>query len=149
MNTNYILGLIGALILFFASCERADETIDIQPINNIFGAWQVSAYVDDVPVSGAFQIDILKSASQGADSVSITEKGFDFWNFSVNAAHSIVKGSFSTDLSVCQKSEDETIGIKIDNGKVIGTDSLYLEMKFEDDILPFGTTYQLKGHRLN
>lgn len=40
------------------------------------------------------------------------------------------------------------VGVKITDGKVIGADSLYFEIEFEDDETPFGTTYEIKGSRL-
>ena len=40
-------------------------------------------------------------------------------------------------------------GIKVFNGKIIDSDSIYLEIQFEDDETPYGNTYQLKGYRVN
>lgn len=146
MNKNYIFGILGALVLLLISCEREDQKLEVLTATPQ-GQWQVVAYVDDSPVSGSFILDILESASQIADSISISEKGNDFWNFAVNAKYNTYKGTFQTDLSICQKSEDEFIGVKIENGKIIAPDSIYFEIKFEDDVLPFETTYQLKGRK--
>ena len=148
MKTNYILGIISAIILTMVSCNRADERLDINLKNNISGEWQVSAYLNDQIVSEGFQLDISNVGSTGLDSITITESGFDFWNFSVNAAFDLHKGVFYTQLSQCHSS-DENIGIKIENGKIIGSDSIYFEIRFEDDVNPFESVYKVNGKRLN
>ena len=70
-----------------------------------------------------------------------------FWKFQVKAAVSKQEGTFETELSNCELSE-ENIGIKIANGKIVDSDSIYFEIKFEDDETPYGNTYRLKGHRV-
>lgn len=145
MKTNYILSIIGAIILTMVSCDRTDEKLDIISNYNINGEWQVAAYVDNEPVSDDFQIDILKYSS---DSIAINESGFNFWGFSTKAAFAESIGKFQTDLSICLNSEDEEIGISISNGRIIAPDSISFEIKFEDDEIPFGTNYELRGHRL-
>ena len=35
------------------------------------------------------------------------------------------------------------------NGKILGSDSIYLEIQFEDDVTPYQNTYQIKGRRIN
>ena len=149
MKTNYIFTLLGALFLFVVSCERMDESIDINE-KGVIGNWKVAAYVDEELVSDYFQLGVSFTKPGVTDSITITELGevVVFWDFAVNATYTPKKESFETKLSLCQVSEDEVVGVKITDGKVIGADSLYFEIEFEDDETPFGTTYEIKGSRL-
>ena len=150
MKTNYILTIIGAIIMLIVSCERVDDPITITK-KGIVGEWQVAAYIDDEPVSDIFMLNVSMSGTTKSDSIIIKdlEEESIFWDFSVDAAYFAPKGTFETELSQCMVSEDESIGVNIANGKVIGSDSIYFEIKFEDDEIPFGTIYEIKGRRLN
>ncbi len=148
MNTNYILTLIGAIFILFTSCEKSEDIFDA-PQQALSGNWEVMAYINDSAISEKFQIDITKDVSLTSDSIVISEKDGAFWDFSVKAAFNETKGDFGTKLSICNTADDELVGIKVANGRIIGTDSIYLELSFEDDEVPFGTTYKLKGHRIN
>lgn len=150
MNTNYIFALIGAIILLFASCEREDNALNINT-DTIIGEWQVAAYIEDEAVSDAFRLDIAMHSVAKTDSITISELDQEsvFWDFAVNAAFAVRNNTFETKLSLCQVSEDEIIGVNISNGKLVTSDSLYFEIKFEDDEIPFGTTYKIKGRRLD
>ena len=56
------------------------------------------------------------------------------------------ENTFQTQHSVNAVS-GKKIGIKVQNGRIINNDSIYMEVQFEDDETPYGITYQLAGHR--
>ena len=135
--------------VLFASCqEQLTEGLELPAAeNNIAGEWQVKAYIEGKEVSGSFNLT-TSYTSAGTDSITLKDSSLGFWNFQVKAA--VPKGNsiFHSQLSYNEISNYE-IAIKIMNGKVVGTDSIYLEMLFEDDETPFGNTYQIMGRRLN
>ena len=140
----YIFALIIAMIVI-ASCQREDNfTVEQQQeINKVAGKWYLKAYLDDQLIFDS--VNVVISESLG-DSITIKDTINKFWSFKTKAALSDNKSEFQTELSVNENSPFE-IGVKIANGKVINSDSIYLEIQFEDDVTPFGNTYQLKGHR--
>jgi hypothetical protein len=69
-------------------------------------------------------------------------------SFQVKASVDGKSNTFQTKLSTNELVNDFAIGVKIPVGKIIDSDSIYMEMQFEDDITPFGNTYQIKGHRV-
>lgn len=148
MKLKYFYIIISTILFFVISCDSLEDSLELGTKDNLVGEWQVSAYLNDQIVSEGFQLDISNAGSTGLDSITITESGFDFWNFSVNAAFDLHKGVFYTQLSQCHSS-DENIGIKIENGKIIGSDSIYFEIRFEDDVNPFESVYKVNGKRLN
>lgn len=134
------------LLVFLVSCEKEDPALIIPEIQPT-GQWRVIAYIDEAPVSAPFSVEIYGADSDKKDSVVIKESSSDFWSFQAKAAIHPMKGTFETKLSVCEISEPG-IGIKISNGKVINSDSIYFEIQFEDDETPFGIAYQIKGGRV-
>lgn len=147
----YLLGFITLGII--ASCEREAENTSISDntnsVNiNLSGQWEVIAYNDSTTVFGPFRVITLKNASSGNDSITIQDSGVKFWKFQVKALADEKNGTFETKLSTCEMST-EGIGVKISNGKILNSDSIYFEIQFEDDETPYGNTYRLKGHRVN
>ncbi|WP_298653406.1 lipid-binding protein [uncultured Proteiniphilum sp.] len=145
----YLLGLI--ILGVFASCERETESKELTDTANsvkITGQWEVTAYNDSTTIFGPFKVITLKDTSAGNDSITIQDSEVKFWKFQVKAAADEKNGTFETKLSTCEISE-EGIGIKISNGKILNSDSIYFEIQFEDDETPYGKIYQLKGHRIN
>lgn len=145
----YLLGFI--TLGFIASCERETENAGLPDAANsvkITGQWEVAAYNDSTLVYGPFKVITLKDTSAGSDSITIQDSEVKFWKFQVKAAADEKNGTFATKLSTCEISE-EGIGIKISNGKILNSDSIYFEIQFEDDETPYGNTYQLKGNRIN
>ncbi len=130
--------------LLIVSCEKSDH--EVNGIDHqVDGKWNVTAYIDDEPITAPFEIDMNLSSS-GKDTVIIKDVANDFWNFQVKAGVNVVKRTFDTKLSYCEVSE-QGIGIKITNGKILSPDSIYLEIRFEDDEVPYGTNYILKGSK--
>lgn len=145
----YLLGILTLGIV--ASCEREVESaaiIDAPKLVEIAGQWEVNAYNDSIHIYGPFKVITLKESSTGNDSITVQDAEVKFWKFQVKAAVDEKNGTFQTELSECEVSE-ESIGIKISNGKIVSSDSIYFEIQFEDDETPYGNIYQLKGHRLN
>ena len=147
----YLLGLIALGML--ASCERETENASLpDALNsgnvNVTGQWEVTAHNDSVQLSDPFTVLIVSDPAAKNDSITIQDSEVKFWRFQVKAAVNEKDGTFETKLSTCEL-YDENIGIKITNGKIEDSDSIYFEIQFEDDETPYGNTYQLKGHRVN
>lgn len=145
----YIFALILTMIII-ASCEReesfiADDQHVNEPENLLIGNWSVNAYLADQVVFDSINVVITESLG---DSITIKDSINNFWSFQVKAAINDLKNGFQTEESVNENSE-LGIGIKIANGKVIDSDSIYFEISFEDDVTPFGNTYLLQGRRIN
>lgn len=143
-NIFYLLGLI--MLITTVSCEREIESDTVVTPVNITGQWNVNAYNDSIFLYGPFKVITLKDASTGSDSITIQDSGMKFWEFRVKARANETDGTFDTKLSQCEVCE-ENVGIKIFNGKVLNSDSIYFEIQFEDDETPYGITYQIKGRR--
>ncbi|WP_436415278.1 lipid-binding protein [Petrimonas sp.] len=134
---------------FLLSCQHSEKEVSEAPETaiNAVGEWNVSAYLNDSQISKPFTLIILNDISSKADSIILKDISKDFWDFQVKAAIDNTKDVFETKMSNCEVS-DFNIGIKIPNGKIINSDSIYLEIQFEDDVTPYGNTYTLKGHRV-
>ena len=143
----YVLGFLTLGII--ASCEseveNTESTTAAESVR-ISGQWEMTAYNDSVLIFGPFKVITLKDAQ--SDSITIQDTEVKFWKFQTKAFADEKNGTFETELSNCEISE-EGVGIKISNGKILNSDSIYFEIQFEDDETPYGTTYLLKGHRIN
>ena len=147
----FIYIFMAIAMVMIASCEREDiydGMNDGQFINYVPGSWEVKAYLSDTLVFDTFTLFISESPANGLDSIMIQDTINNFWNFQVNAAVDKEGGTFQTKLSNNALISDYSIGVKIPTGKIIQSDSIYMEMQFEDDITPFGNLYQIKGHRV-
>lgn len=146
----YLLGFLTLAIL--VSCEQAVDgneiTDDATKLVKITGQWEVNAYSDSTLVYGPFKIITLKDPSIENDSITVQDSEVKFWKFQVKASVDEKNGTFQTRLSQCEISE-EGIGVIISNGMIVDSDSIYLEIQFEDDETPYGNIYQLKGRRSN
>lgn len=137
------------LILFSIiafSCQR--EIIDTEQAINAsaaIGNWMVTAHVNEMEIYRPFEIEISQNLQNSKDSITITDANQDFWAFQVKALSQ--NDAFRTDGAKSTISSG-AIKINIMNGKVINHDSIYFEIQFEDDEIPFGTTYKLMGSRL-
>lgn len=145
----YFLGVL-VLGLIAYSCERDTESVsftdDINSFNAI-GQWEVTAHNDSAAIFGPFTLLTVNDPEASNDSIIVQDSELKFWNFQVKAALNNENGTFQTELSTCDVCE-EGIGVKIANGKIVNSDSIYLEIQFEDDETPYGNTYQLKGRRV-
>ena len=134
--------MLGAII----SCEdevennaRVSESVDFTR------EWEVTAYNDSTFIYGPFKVTTLANNAEGNDSITIKDSEMNFWKFQVKPLADKKVGTFETQLSVCEWCE-ESIGIKISNGIISESDSIYFEIQFEDDETPYGNTYKIKGY---
>ncbi|SCM58840.1 lipid-binding protein [Petrimonas mucosa] len=135
--------LVAAFLLL--SCEKEAEMIELT--SDLNGEWEVMAYLEDAPIhDGTFPLIITSSFPVKTDSITIRDTSKSFWNFQIKVAANHENGTFETEKSICEIC-DFGIGIKVLNGKVIDSDSICMEIQFEDDETPYGNTYLLKGHR--
>lgn len=131
----------------------------------IAGDWLVTPSVDGAAVGGPFELRVYNS-SIGKDSIWIDDYPvitynstthayavtYNFWEMKVKAAVNMTNKTFQSAGSANSIIGYATgvavdlypLNIIITNGKIIGNDSIYLEMEYGDDP---GTIYQLAGHR--
>ena len=148
-NIIYFMGLLALLLV--ASCDHESENrLLTQPedIVNVTGKWEMAAYNDTTLVFGPFNVLTVKNPLTGSDSITIQDCETKFWEFQVKAALNEAAGTFQTKLSASETSK-EGIGVIISNGRITSEDSIFFHIQFEDDVTPFGNTYQLKGRRIN
>ncbi|HHV87139.1 MAG TPA: hypothetical protein GXX42_15245 [Petrimonas sp.] len=139
----YVILLMVAAVI--TSCEKDEEKIALT--SSLNGEWEVMAYIDNTPIHGIFPLLISSDFPSKTDSVTINDTSKYFWNFQVKVSANHENGTFETQKSICEHCSYR-IGVKVFNGKIINSDSIYLEIQFEDDETPYGNTYQLKGHRV-
>lgn len=145
----YIIILVITFVLL--SCQHdveEVEDIDLLPTSTITGDWRIHAYINKSLIYGPFMLKTYQETASETDSMVLKDSAKDFWNFQIKVAANFAKEKFETQKSICKISNYD-IGIKIFNGKIINSDSIYFEIQFEDDETPYGTTYQLCGHRVN
>lgn len=143
----YLIAIIVSMTMI-ASCEREDfqeNKVDEKFITSVPGNWEVKAYLNDTLIYDTFN---LFTSTVAGDSITINDTITNFWNFNIKANVDEKNNTFQTKLSHNSQVSDFVVGIKIPVGKIIQSDSIYLEMQFEDDITPYGNTYQIKGHRI-
>ena len=145
MNRFPIILLITAI--FIASCENNEDVVKTDE-NSLQGEWEVNAYIDDTFIYGPFSLQTDDGVFLTNDSMLLRDTAKDFWNFQVKVAAERGEETFETQKSICEVCE-YNIGIKIFNGRIFNSDSIYLEIQFEDDETPYGNTYQLKGYKVN
>jgi len=118
----------------------------------IAGDWMITAYVkaDMSHAAGPFEMRAY-NPSFGKDSIWIDDYGTgttaatagNFWTMKFKVAANMTNNTFSATTST-NRIPGYPIDIVVENGKIVGTDSLYMEVVFEDDPT---TTYVLSGHR--
>jgi len=142
-----ILHFLTLLMLFLIACE-ADPDVQGEDQNilndNFRGAWTVNAsIIGEDFMYGPFTITTQSTSNK--DSLIITDDN-GFWVFQVKTAINVENKTFVSQSSV---NTESTVGAKskVDDGKVIGTDSISFNIQFEDDETPYGYTYNIKGRR--
>jgi len=150
---NYLILLV--VILVGTSCEPTFVKTYSWACP-VAGDWKVKTYTNGVEDGGPYEIKAYNSAF-GKDSIWIDDYGIgvdkaanygNYWTMKFKVAVNMSTKTFSNGTStVINAIPDYGIGIKVMNGKIIGNDSIYFEVQFEDDTTPFGTTHQLAGHR--
>lgn len=111
----------------------------------VAGDWMVTAYIDGEAITDPWEMKTYNS-SFGKDSIWVDDYDGNFWDFQAKCAVDMSSKTFQTTGSI-NAIDGYPITVKILNGKIIGKDSIYMEVQFEDDETPFATTFQIKGHR--
>lgn len=114
----------------------------------VAGDWAVKAYISGAEIGGPYEIRTFNPAF-GKDSIWIddyatTGSNGKFWSFKLKAAVDMTAKTFQTTKSRNAITGYTSMTASITNGKVIGTDSITMDVVFSDDPT---TTYQLAGHR--
>ncbi|MBV5282580.1 MAG: hypothetical protein JZU53_09140 [Paludibacter sp.] len=140
------LTIVSIVAFAFFSCEPTYKK-EYSWAYPIAGDWTLKAYVDGDAVAGPFEVKSYNS-SFGKDSVwfddyATTSSNGHFWSFKFKAKVDVASKTFST-VGSKNAITGYPIKITVTNGKIIGTDSLTMDVVFADDA---ATTYQLKGHR--
>ena len=135
---------IFTVTFLFTACESSIERENIRiEEENLNGDWKVQAYINNEYIYGPFNIKTQTLSDK--EIISIKDEG-EFWNFQAKAAYNKSNNTFISQLSVNEISQ---VGakIKILNGELIGKDSISFNIQFEDDIIPYGIIYNIKGKR--
>ena len=141
---NYIILLM--LTIVVASCEPK-YTKEYSWAYPVAGDWTVTAYKNGVADSDPFEIKTYNSAfgkdSIWVDDYATTGSNGNYWSFKFKAAVDMNTKTFNT-TAYKNAITGYPIIIKVTNGKVVGNDSITMDVEFGDDA---GTIYQLAGHR--
>lgn len=148
-----------AVVLALASCEPKFEK-QYSWAYPIAGDWLITCYdsTDNAVVYGPFEMRAYNS-SFGTDSIWIddyaSESGYGnnpwMYGLKFKLAVNMTNKTFQTTDYVNALSYYGPVGavrgamsVTVTNGKVVGNDSIYMEVKFSDDP---GYTYIYSGHR--
>ncbi|WP_321424948.1 lipid-binding protein [uncultured Bacteroides sp.] len=151
-----ILKFIIVLLFVGMSITSCQPTYDKQYswAYPVAGDWACKAYVGEKLIGGPYQFKIYNT-SMGQDSIwfddyaggTPTSSGGkpSFWQFKIKAAVDMSSNTFQTTGSISTVPK-YAINIVVSKGQIIKNDSIYMEVKFQDDP---NNTYILKGHRAN
>jgi hypothetical protein len=141
-----LLASVVAVTLF--SCEPTFKKV-YSWAYPIAGDWMITAYTksDGAQASNPFEMRAY-NPSFGTDSIWIddyatTSSNGRWYSFKFKVAANMSAKTFSAITSTNQLPSYH-IDIVVENGKIVGNDSLYMEVAFGDDPT---TTYILTGHR--
>lgn len=144
--------IVSLVAVAFFSCEPTYEK-EYSWAYPIAGDWTVTAYVDGEAATDPFEIKAYNSAF-GQDSIWIDDyptystagvlNGWNFWAMKFKIGANMSTKTFGTAESRNAVIGYEELTVVVTNGKVIGTDSITMDIEFSDDL---GTIYQLAGHR--
>lgn len=148
---NYLILLV--VVFVGISCEPTYEK-EYSWAYPVAGDWTVTAYIDGEAQTDPFEIKSYNTAF-GKDSIWVDDypvfnttgalANWNFWGMKFKVAVDMTTKTFTNGTdSVINAIDDYRIGIKVTNGKIVGTDSITMDVEFGDDP---GTIYQLAGHR--
>lgn len=137
-----------AVVLAFASCEPKFEK-EYSWAYPVAGDWIVNAYdlSDSSFYYGPFEMRGYNS-SFGKDSIWFDDYASEsaygqFWSMKYKVAVNMASKTFSTTAFTNGLSYYNDITVDVANGKIVGNDSIYMEVTFSDD----PTTFIISGHR--
>lgn len=129
------------LVIIFGSCTKMKYDQEFSSTYPISGEWTIT--VDDgTTKSGPFHMKIYNTANS-KDSVWIDDAE-TFWDTKTKCAIDMKNLTFATEAAQNEYYDSQ---VTYANGKVIGKDSIYFEVKFSDDSPAYGNTYKYYGHR--
>lgn len=156
-----------AVVLSLTSCEKLhdwNQPKEPETKNSsvylLGGEWWVRYYIDGEVIADYSPLFTYNTAADDGKEMWISDGG-NFWTFTVKSACNVKNISFGSADTLISTADWEgspyDIGILISNGKVIKnggfsasgvvTDSIYFEIRFEDDDSPYETVYQGAGTR--
>lgn len=143
--------LIALVAVAFFSCSKPSYNKEYSWAYPVAGDWTVKAD-DGTKVSAPFEIKSYNS-SMGKDSVwfddypvfntSLKVWEGHLWGMKFKAAVNMTNKTFATTGSI-NALKDYGIKVKVTDGKIIGKDSISMNVVFEDDPT---TIYKVAGHR--
>lgn len=144
--------LVSVVAVAMVSCEPTYKK-EYSWAYPIAGDWLITAYLkaDGSQASDPFEMRAY-NPSFGTDSVWIDDYGVgvassaqygNFWTMKFKVAANMTTKTFSA-TTTANRIPGYLIDIVVENGKIVGNDSLYMEVTFEDDPT---NTYILAGHR--
>jgi hypothetical protein len=153
-----ILFISIAVVFATTSCEPTYEK-EYSWAYPLAGDWVLNTYApdktgkDSITSDESFEIKIYNS-SFGKDSIWIddyatTSSNGHFWSMKFKVKADMSTKTFANTGIVVNAVNAYKIGIKLNNGKVVGNDSIRFEVQFQDDTTPYGKTYILAGRRIN
>lgn len=157
---NYLILLV--VVFVGMSCEPTYEK-EYSWSYPLSGDWKLNTYErsvingeDSLTSSEYFEIKIYNS-SFGKDSIWIDDYGTGvasasqyghYWTMKFKVKADMTSKTFHNSKEVWNAIPGYKIGIKAQNGVVIGNDSIRFELQFEDDTTPYAKTYILAGRRI-
>lgn len=124
------------------SCTKMEYTQEFSSTYPISGDWTIT--VDDGSAkNGPYYMKIYNTANS-KDSVWIDDNK-NYWQTKTKCKVDMKTLTFATAEAKNVYYADSWV--TYENGKIIGKDSIYFEVKFSDDSTPYGTTYKYYGHR--
>jgi hypothetical protein len=132
--------LVLGLLFLCLSCEKAEYDKEYSATYPISGDWTVKVAVGTNVVSGPFFMKIYNT-SFSKDSVWVDDNKA-FWQTKTKAKVDMKNLTFSATNALNEYYDSQ---VTYSNGKVIGNDSIYFEVKYSDD--PDNLTYVFSGHR--
>ncbi len=139
--------LIVGLVFLGAGCQKLEFTKEYNATYPISGDWTIT--INDGTYSYGPYFMKIYNTSFGKDSVWIDDN-LNFWQTKSKVKVNMTNLTFSGDAT---QNEYYNSLITYKNGKVIGKDSIYFEVSFNDELdanddpAPYATTYEYSGHR--
>lgn len=134
--------LLAGLIMLGFSCAKMKYDQELNPTHPISGDWTIT--VDDGSDKYGPYFMKIHNTANSKDSVWIDDDGH-FWDTKTKCAVNMKDLTFATEAAKNVSYSNSFVSYY--NGKIIGKDSIYFEVKFSDDSPAYGNTYKYYGHR--
>ncbi len=135
-----------AVVFISVSCEPTYKK-EYSTAYPFAGDWTLTSYKGAAKDFGPFEVKIyntsLSKDSVWIDDYATTSSNGHYWSFKFRAKIDIVNKTITAKAEKNQIA-GYAIPINLTNGKVVGTDSITMDVVFGDDST---TTYRIAGHR--